>query len=181
VLISDYNTRVMTPERAKLLGELLEELAADARGFIPDEAWVPSQKAFSLPYVELAVVRRALSGPVEILLKHRSDKNWNGWHIPGGVWRTKQTLEECIAVLRAQELGEGVRTTLLAKGDWEKWHDHPYGHPISHIAICRGDNIIESETLKWFATTPDEIIVDGGHHARFIESVLGQTERENLV
>ena len=171
----------MTPERAKLLGELLEELAKDPQGFVPDEAWMPTQKAFSLPYVELAVIRRASSDKIQILLKYRSDKDWQGWHLPGGVWRTRQTLEECIVALSARELGEGTRLNLLEKGAWEKWHDHPYGHPISHVAICRSGIITETEQLKWFATVPDEMIHDGGHHKRFIESAIRQAETGKLV
>lgn len=76
----------MTPDRAKLLAELLTELSEDPKGFIPDEAWNAAQKAFALPYLELAIVRRAADGALEILLSHRTDKYWNGWHIPGGLW-----------------------------------------------------------------------------------------------
>ena len=65
----------MTPERAKLLGELLEELAKDPQGFVPDEAWMPTQKAFSFPYVELAVIRRAPTDKIQILLKYRSESD----------------------------------------------------------------------------------------------------------
>src|SRR3989344_5623387 len=96
----------MRPERARLLGELLEELAEDPKGFIPDEAWNATQKAFALPYLELAVVRRSPEGKVQILLTHRIDKDWNGWHIPGGLWRTRHTLEEGIASLVRPEFGD---------------------------------------------------------------------------
>src|SRR5262252_8198734 len=117
----------MTPERAKLLGELLTELSQDARGFIPDEAWLPAQRAFALPYVEMAIVRRRPRSKIEILLTNRNDENWNGWHIPGGLWRTRQTLDECVASLVQTELNKDARVSLLAQGMWEKWHDHPYG------------------------------------------------------
>jgi ADP-ribose pyrophosphatase YjhB (NUDIX family) len=129
----------MTPERSKILGELLLEMSEDPRGFIPDEAWLPAQKAFALPYVEMAIVRRSRKR-IQILLAHRSDEYWVGWHLPGGLWRTRQTLQDCIASLAEIELGEGIRVSLLAQGMWEKWHDHPYGSIISHVAICLAEN-----------------------------------------
>ena len=171
----------MTPKRAKLLGELLTELAADLRGFIPDEAWLPAQQAFALPYMEMAVVRRNANGKVQILLVHRVDKYWSGWHIPGGLWRTIQTFRECIASLVRQELGHDAGVNFLHKGEWDKWHDHPYGQPISHVVICRGEHIVETDTRKWFDGVPEGMIDDHGHHAGFIGGVLRQVEEKKLV
>lgn len=163
----------MTPERAKLLGELLTELAEDPRGFIPDEAYLAAQKAFALSYIELAIVRRGPQGVVQILLTHRTDTDWNGWHIPGGMWRTRKTLEEGIAGLaKTEQLGEDAKLTFLAKGTWEKWHDHPIGVPISHVAICLGEGIVETEKMKWFDGVPEGMIDDHGHHAGFIKDVF---------
>jgi ADP-ribose pyrophosphatase YjhB (NUDIX family) len=166
----------VTPERSKLLGELLTELAEDPEGFIPDEAWYPAQEAFSLSYVEMACVRRGNTGRAEVLLAYRDDKHFKGWHIPGALWRTRQTLEECLGSLSRRELGQSVRITLLAKGGWEKWHDHPYGYPISHIVICSAEGVVESGTLRWFDAVPEGMEDDGGHHERFFRDVLQQAE-----
>lgn len=166
----------MTPERAKLLGELLLEMSDDPHGYVPDEVWFPAQAAFALPYVEMAIIRRNALDEVQILLTHRADQHWLGWHIPGSLWRTPQTLEQCIVSIAKAELGEGIRVSFLAQGTWEKWHDHPYGRPISHIAICLADAITETETIRWFNDVPVDMINDQGHHARFIKSVLTQAE-----
>ncbi|HVV39394.1 MAG TPA: NUDIX domain-containing protein [Candidatus Paceibacterota bacterium] len=163
----------MSPERATLLGELLKELAQDPTGFIPDEAWEGAQKAFALPYIELCVVR-LYEGKVQILLTHRIDKYWSGWHIPGGMWRTRHTLEQGIAHLSRLELGPEPSLTLLAKGEWEKWLDHPYDVPISHIAICTARDVVETDKMQWFDGVPKGMIADHGHHARFINNVLKQ-------
>ena len=171
----------MTPERARLLGELLTELAADPSGFIPDEAWLPAQQAFALPYIEMAIVRRDANGKVQILLTYRDDKDWTGWHVPGGLWRTKQTVDECLAALARQELGADVQVIFLDKGEWEKWHNHPEGNAISHVAICRGENIVETATVQWFDGVPEGMIDDHGHHAGFIGGVLRQVEEKKLV
>ena len=166
----------MTPKRAILLGELMGELADDPKGFIPNEVWNAAQRAFALPYIELAIVRRNPEDKVQILLMHRTDKYWDGWHIPGGLWRTRHTLEEGISSLARLELGDEPKLTLLAKGGWEKWHDHPSGRPIAHIVICSGTSIIETAAMKWFDTVPEDMIEDDGHHATYIRQVLEQAE-----
>jgi hypothetical protein len=163
----------VTSERAKLLGELITEMDQEPRGFIPEEAWGAVQKAFALPYIELAIIRcNPESGQVEILLSHRTDQHWAGWHIPGGLWRKCHTRDECIASLVKTENLGGAAISVLTQGEWEKWHDHPYGNPISHVVICTGENIVETETERWFSSVPDGMISDNGHHARFIENVL---------
>ena len=171
----------MSPERAHLLSELLKELADDPKGYIPPEAWDAARQAFSLSYIELAIIRRNPEGNVEILLTHRSDKDWKGWHIPGGVWRTRHTLEEGIASLTCAELGEGVELSLSAKGGWEKWLDNKQNRLISHIAVCSGTGITETATRKWFSQVPKGMINDHGHHAEFITTVLAQAKAESLV
>jgi len=172
----------MTPEREVLLGELLAELAEDPRGFIPEEAWVAVQKAFALSYLELCLIRRnSVTKRVEILLTHRTDKDWNGWHVPGGLWRTRHNLSTGIASLAKSEFGEGVQITLLDKGGWEKWMDHPFGYPISHITICSAEGVIETSTRKWFENVPEGMIDDYGHHAEFIRTVIAQAEKKSLI
>lgn len=171
----------MTPERAGLLGELLAELAADPKGFIPDQAWASAQKAFALPYVELAFVRRSSEGELQVLLSHRTDVDWNGWHLPGGLWRTQHTLLDAIASLSRREIGLLKPPMILAKGEWEKWHDHPYGYPVSHVVILHGEGIVESETVRWFASPPHDMIRDHGHHRRFFNSVVRQVTKDQLV
>lgn len=171
----------MTPERATLLGELLAELAADPKGFIPDAAWASAQKAFALPYIELAFVRRSDEGKLQVLLSHRTDVDWNGWHLPGGLWRTKHTLEEAIASLSRREIGLLEPPKILAKGEWEKWHDHPYGYPVSHVVILHSDHVVETATVKWFTLAPPDMIRDHGHHSRFFNNVVRQVTKDRLV
>ncbi|MHB1086475.1 MAG: NUDIX domain-containing protein [Minisyncoccota bacterium] len=171
----------MTPERAALLGELLAELAADPKGFIPDEAWASAQKAFALSYIELAFVRRSAEGELQVLLSHRKDVDWNGWHLPGGLWRTQHTLLDAIASLSWREIGLLEPSKILAKGEWEKWHDHPYGIPVSHVVILHSDHIVETETVGWFTKAPPDMIRDHGHHRRFFNNVIRQVTKDRLV
>ena len=165
----------MLPKKTCILNKLLNELADDPKGFIPNEIWNAVQKAFALSFIELAIVQRSPADTVQILLTHRADENCNGWHIPGGLWRTRSTLEENIISLASSELGK-AKLTLLAKGGWEKWHDCQYGHPISHIVICSGTGIVENATRKWFSEVPKDMIDDNGHHTSFIKQALAQAE-----
>lgn len=171
----------MIPERAALLGELLAELAADPKGFIPDGAWASAQKAFALPYIELAFVRRSSEGELQALLSHRHDADWKGWHLPGGLWRTQHTLQDAIASLSRLEIGLLEPPKILAKGEWEKWHDHPYGIPVSHVVILHSDRIVESDTVRWFTDLPGDMIDDHGHHHQFFNNVKRQVLRDRLV
>ncbi len=168
----------MIEARAALLGELLGEMVSEhPDGFIPDAVWGPAQRAFALPYIELCIVRRnAESGWVQILLTHRTDEHWHGWHIPGGLWRTPWSFSQGLSSIFERELGSGVEFRLLCTGQFCKWEQHPYGHPISHIAIIEAAGIAENETTRWFDGVPPDMIADGGYHSRFIEEALRQAE-----
>ncbi len=168
----------MTPQRALLLAELLDELAQDPNGWIPEEAYGSVQNAFAQPYLELCFVRQQ-SNALQILLAYRKDAQWNGWHIPGGMWRTRHTLEKSICSLTESELGPGVGASFLAKGPWDKWDDHPIGPMISHVVILRGDNIVESETLGWFAELPQNMI--SWRYATYFEAIKKKVFEENLL
>lgn len=173
----------MSPEDEARLGELLAEMGKDPKGFFPQGAWDPLQKAFALPYLELLIVRRSWRSWFrrQILLSYRSDEFWKGWHIPGGLWRTRHSLVDGVASLAKKELGPDARLKILVKGGWEKWLDHPYGYPISHLVICSSGSVVESDTLKWFSAPPDNMIADGGHHRRFIEQAFAQTRWRLLI
>jgi len=171
----------MTPKKAKLLSELVKEMDEKDKGFIPAEAWAAIQTAFVIPYIELFVARQSATGDLEFILIHRQDEHWDGWHIPGGIWRTHLTAEDACNALSRKELGTTSGVELLAHGMWEKWNDHPYGNPISHVCICRSLEVIEeTESMRWFREIPDGMIADGGHSKRFITDALQKITEQNL-
>ena len=172
----------MTDERARLLAELVEEMGRDnPKWFLPKEAWDAIQDNFPLPYIEMAVVRKNSTGLAEILLTYREDKDWKGWHIPGSLMRKGHTLEQNLTNMAKKEIGAEVGVVFLARGIWDIWLDHPYGWPISLVAICLGQNIVETEAMRWHSSVPKKMISDNGHHARFIESVFRQIKEQNLL
>ncbi len=155
----------MTPERAQLLGELITEMTEVDHGFIPNAAWLPIQRAFNLPYIEL-VVAKEINGKPHILLDYRKDEYWNGWHIPGGLWRAPWSLRQACLKIAASE-----KIETIAGGYREikthKWMDHPYGNPISHIVVCYA--AADIKTIKgqreFFSRPPADIIA---HHDTFM-------------
>ncbi|OHA34641.1 MAG: hypothetical protein A2928_03850 [Candidatus Taylorbacteria bacterium RIFCSPLOWO2_01_FULL_45_15b] len=168
----------MSADRAKLLGELLTEVVEQHGCRIPDEAWGPYHKLVKQPYAELCMVRSLAHGEPEILLTHRKDEYWAGWHIPGSMWRVKSKgfQEACEAVSR-QEL-DGAAVRFVTELYTYPWSDHPYGNPISHVCIAVGE-VPEKEDQKYFSklTLPlREIVVN--HHHDFAWDVLSFLETD---
>lgn len=159
----------MKPERARLLAELLNEMREVDGGWIPQEAWYSVQKTFALPYVEVLIVRRRQDGQYEFLLVYRADEHFVGWEIPGGLWKTRLTVEEGCADVAQRELGIKVR--FVAEVMTKKWLDHPYGYPISHVCLCEPLERIEETEHRQFFTAPPEIMTSY-HHKEFMARAL---------
>ena len=156
----------MTPERAHLLAGLLDEMRTKDAGFIPDEAWLSVQATFAIPYVEVLILTK--DSPPKFLLTYREDASWKGWHIPGGIWYTKYTQAEAVRSVARRELGIDVK--FVAEAMTEKWADHPYGNPISHVCIAKAkEPIKETPKMRFFSNIPDGMII---HHRAFIERAL---------
>ena len=156
----------MTPERAHLLAGLLDEMREKDKGFIPNGAWLSVQATFALPYVEVLVMTE--DSPPKFLLTYRRDPHWHGWHIPGGIWRTQHTEAEAVRKVAKDELGISVK--FVAEVMTEKWADHPYGNPISHVCIARAlEPIKETLGMQFFSQVPNAMVI---HHGAFVERAL---------
>ncbi len=158
----------MTEERAQFLAELITEMSEQDHGFIPGPAWQPIQRAFNLPYVEVAVVR-IVEGKWNVLLTHRQDQHWNGWHIPGGLWRAPWSQQEACQRVAKDEL-DLVNVRFIHEVKTVKWMDHRYGNPISHVCVCRTEESIDVNPGKGFFSTLPGLMLS--HHKDFMESVL---------
>lgn len=164
----------MTPERAKLLGELIEEMNREG-GYIPDEAWLPINRAFVIPFVEVAVVRQ-LDSEWQLLLGHREDEFWQGWEIPGGIWKAQsQTIEDACNAVAKGELGVHVDFIRLAKV--YKWTDNPRGHPLSLVCICQTDDEVQETDTKKFFGKKNLPSPWAGHHGEFVQAVFADLEK----
>lgn len=151
----------MNSTRAKTLAELLEEMRRDCGDYYPDEVWPELHKTIALPYVEL-VIPRQVDGRWEIFLTRRSwsDPHWPSmWHLPGGLWRTRQTETEACQSVARRELG--VSVTHVEEVMTYKWTTHPYGNPISHVCICRPQaRLLKAADRGYFAKLPRPFIAE---------------------
>jgi len=149
----------MNSVRATMLAELLKEMRRDNADYYPEEVWLEVHKSFALPYVELVIPRRA-GGRWEIFLVRRppTDPHWPSmWHLPGGVWRTRQTETEACHSVARRELGIGV--THIEEVMTYKWNTHPYGSPISHVCLCRPQRKLKKAPDRgYFARLPKAFI-----------------------
>lgn len=143
----------MNAERATLLGALLREMREQDGGFFPEEAWLEIHQTFAIPYVELVIPRRPPGGEWECFLMRRpaDDPNWPGrpWHIPGGIWRAHETLEQACNTVGGRELH--ARFADVVEVMSYKWPDHVYSRCISHVCLCRPvREPLESDAARFF-------------------------------
>src|SRR3990172_6433859 len=128
----------MQRARALLLADVLREMREQDGGHFPAEAWNEIHRSFAIPYVELVIPRRAAAAHLEFFLSRREadDPNWTGrpWHIPGGIWRVHQTMDEACNGVASRELGISVASS--AEVMTYKWPNPPYANPISPVCVC---------------------------------------------
>lgn len=166
--------------KGRLLGRLLEEVVRKG-GYIPDAAWPHFHQLTVLPYPEVAIVRER-DGKWELLLTHREDEHWDGWHIPGGLWRVRDgedfpTICGKIAQRELNVPADQVRFVRVVMV--HVWTDHPYGHPLSVVCLCRTDREIEeTETMQFFSIRNLPPMVN--HHWKFCLGVFRDLEEKGL-
>lgn len=148
------------------LARLLEWRVQKQDGRLGDRVWFPAQKTFIFPYVEVAILSQDSSA---ILLDHRVDEYWDGWHIPGGRWQNpKLDVNEACSKVSQRELGVGVR--FLKDIMFHKWDDHPYGYPLSLVCLCESQKEIpETETRRFFTEVPNGMVP---HHGDFLQATF---------
>lgn len=156
----------MTPERARLFTELLNEVVSVDGGFVPEEAWMTLHKLVPLPAAEVLIVKNEGR---DFLMTNRSDKHWNGWHIPGSYIRRDETLADTCNRVAREEVGlEGV--TGIRQIAILKWTDHPFGAPLSVVMVCHPvGEIQETDKMKFFSSIPVPVIQN---HAKLLGEYL---------
>lgn len=131
--------------------------------------WISSM--VPIPNVDLLVI----NDKNEILLSWRDDEYYGqGWHLPGGCIRFKETAEERVQKTAKSELGTevifeenpiAVRNMIMGKGSKEPFKR---AHHVALLYKCRLidgfviDNGSKKENeagyLKWFDKIPDDIL-----------------------
>jgi 8-oxo-dGTP pyrophosphatase MutT (NUDIX family) len=149
----------MTPERNELFKELIREIINEDGGFIgklstggaDQESWELVQKLVSWGAVELLITR---NGGQEVLLRHRTDDPWNGWHVIGGYVRPKESIQAFANRAVSEEKAGMTAVTNFRQIGISKWLDHPRTYPLCSVLVCDlvGDTVVkEREDLRWFS------------------------------
>ena len=156
----------------KLKNELLSAYEGAEEG-LPDEVFTYISTITPLINVDLLV--RNDKG--EVLLSWRKDPRRDGWHIPGGIIRYKETFEHRIVEVARLELGTDVTfdsDPIMIKEIFVP--ERRRGHGISLLYECKPVKDIDIDAfnkgkgendngfLKWFDKCP-EVFVYGQRRA----------------
>jgi ADP-ribose pyrophosphatase YjhB (NUDIX family) len=96
-----------------------------------------------------------------ILLTHRDDADWHGWHLPGGFVGCDESLgQACRRVARRELEVEAALTGVV--GDFV-WPDHPGGAVLSLLCVIRCD--ADPTVGQWFTDLPEPMV---RHHAALV-------------
>lgn len=144
----------MSPDDLQTLARLLRQLASEGLGTpnMPREVFPALRGVVAQPTVEVL----ATTTGRDVLLTRRDDRNFQGFHLPGGFVGCGETLETaCERVARAEL---GVCATLERVVGHYTWADHPYASPLSLLCLCRLDG--EPSDGTYFAELPPDVLAE---------------------
>ncbi|MEI6209096.1 MAG: NUDIX domain-containing protein [Desulfuromonadales bacterium] len=155
----------------------LDEQVSDPSQGLPDELFYYISRTTPLINVELLI--KDETG--RMLLSWRDDEYYGkGWHLPGGIVRFKETLEQRIQKVAETEIGTRVtfETTPLAIDQFIQPGQKNRGHFISFLYCCflssaftpenKGLNIGDKGFLMWHDCTPDNLLVCHRVYRKFL-------------
>jgi len=140
------------------------------KGFpvIPEifDAWCGA--CITIP-IELSVLRRNTDGEHEVLMIHREDKFFNGWHIPGTVMLPGDTEEKALMRLIEREVrAETSKPCFIDRNHVEK-KENPRGQEVSLLFVCFLKGLYTGRG-KFFSllSPPEDTLV---HHKHILERI----------
>lgn len=146
---------------------LLDEKVPNPTEGLPDEIFYYISRTTPLPNVDLLIKDENN----RTLLAWRDDVySGKGWHIPGGIIRYKETMENRIQQVALRELGTKVEYDLTPMAVNEMIHKEmaDRGHCISILFKCflssgftpknEGKTVETPGYLKWFDKCPDNLL-----------------------
>ena len=156
----------MKREKSDQLANLLRELAEERTDIIPEEVWFALHELIPMPAVEVLITR---DNGKEFLLIYRKDKFWDGWHVPGGFVKIKESLIDACRRIAESEVRIDISGLKLI--DVVKYEHHPYGgSPVGIFYVCSPvGEVKETETMHFFKEAPENMIPG---HSQLINSYL---------
>lgn len=156
----------LSPSEQRELVALLRRLA-QAGGAMPTTPR-PIWDALAGVVPRLAVELGFFDGEA-ILLSHRDDETWQGWHIPGGFVGCGENLASACRRIAQRELGEfGMTVELVGVVGSFAWPDHPCGSVLSLLCVCRSEaspRAARGSRMDFFVELPQPMI---RHHAGMV-------------
>jgi ADP-ribose pyrophosphatase YjhB (NUDIX family) len=135
---------------------------------MPLSIWRALLSVVPMPSVEVIVTKSGL----DFLLTYRQDKDWHGWHIPGGFIAPRESIQKACERVAGRELGIDVTYHHLI--DAYSWPDSPYGNDLSLICLCSTDQT--PKVGKFFSAIPDNTVL---HHREFLLDFLTRRSKAN--
>ena len=157
--------------------QTLESAIGDPRQGLPEDVFLFLSRITPLVNVDLLIQDEA----GRTLLTWRDDEFFGqGWHIPGGVIRYKQTAAECIADCARRELGAEVSFDLAPALVQETISaQRTRGHFISLLYRCRLESTPDERlraadvpvrgAWRWHREPPPDLLKVHAPYARFFQ------------
>lgn len=170
-MTTDPNDGLASPLR---VAESLDAFRAAYGDTIPESLWRALHQYVSLPYVEVLLTE---VGGIWLVQHPAGDPQSPGqpWYVPGGYWRTSETLEQAVDRIGATEIGISSGLSILRQVGFQKWVAHPRGPLISHLVhvmVPRGEASLKGRNGRFFSysnlPTP---MVEG--HADMVHRLYG--------
>lgn len=113
----------------------LDAVISNSKKGLPQEVFFFVSRLTPLVNVDL-LIRNENN---QVLLTWRRDQFYNGWHIPGGILRFKETFTKRLEAVAQEEFGARIEHGAAALAVNEMFHPHRdvRGHFISFLYSCR--------------------------------------------
>jgi ADP-ribose pyrophosphatase YjhB (NUDIX family) len=153
-----------------LCAQLIELAAAGLKApHVPLQVWRAIGQVVPHTAVEIIIMREQC----EILLVHRDDEFWHGWHLPGGFLACGESIAQACDRIARRELGVGIQGVSMF--DSFGWPDHPHGNVVS--ILCRCTPLEAPKAGDFFAQAPRDLV---RHHEEFFALAQRQGSESEL-
>jgi len=158
--------------------KFLEKQIKDPKKGLPQEIFYFASRIVPMINVDLLIKNKK----GQTLLAWRDDNFYNqGWHIPGGIIRFKETAEQRIQKVAIQEIGAKVKFEPQPIGIYQFFAKHETrGHFISLLYKCsvpdsfepKNKNIKEKQAgyIKWHDSCPKDFLKVQSVYKKYINN-----------
>ena len=152
-----------TPEEQTQFLALAKKLGWKRTGKDVFEAFFP---IFPFVVCELAVVRH-INGVPHILLWHRDDEHYKGWHMPGGYVLRGEQVEETVRRVLFQETGLTLQNAEFVRYfNWYPANAPVPNHQVALLFRCTADEGEPRQGKYYpFDATPSDTL---SHHKEYL-------------